>query len=117
MEKFLKTCWRHDSLAGESNFNINNDFEEGSLFFNSEVTNKKEQVAQEIEQRIISKEISDNISGLKFAMNRGCEPKLFTETIKRLEKSGKIERVGNLNYVSTNIHKLKNKQYKIKLIK
>lgn len=48
MEKFLKVCWKHDKLAGESNCNIENDFELGSLFFDPSNTNKKQRVLEEI---------------------------------------------------------------------
>jgi len=116
MEKFLKTCWKHDCLAGESNFNINNDFEEDSLFFDPKTSSKKALVSKEIEALVCSGEISDNISGLMYAMKRGCEPKVFTETIKRLEKCGRVVRIGNLNYSSSNIHNLKNKQYRIRVL-
>lgn len=115
MEKFLKTCWRFDNFSGEANFNIDGNFEEGTLFHNPETTNKKENVKQEIEKLILSGEISDNISGLKYSMLKGCEPILFTEVVKDLENKKKIERKGSLNYSSTNIHKVK--QYNIILAK
>lgn len=118
MEKFLKVCWSFDKFSGEANFNIDNNYEEGTLFFNQETTNKKEDVKREIEKLILSKHISDNITGLKYAMRKGCEPILFTEVVKKLEKESRIKRQGNLNYSSTNIHTLqKDKVYYINLVK
>jgi len=32
MEKFLKVCWHHDKLSGEANYNIDNNWEEGTIF-------------------------------------------------------------------------------------
>ena len=50
MEKFLKVCWKHDKLAGESNCNIENDFEPGTLFFNPANTNKRQRVLEKIKK-------------------------------------------------------------------
>ena len=56
---------------------------------------------------ILSGEISDNVRGLKFAMYNGCEPKLFTEIVRKLEKEKLIERYGDVNNQSSSIHKAK----------
>ena len=114
MEKFLKICWNKDKLSGESNCNINNDFQAGTLFYNEKETIKKQTVDLDIQNKILTGEILDNISGLKYALKNGCLPELFTSVVKRLELENKIVRVGELNYLSTNIHKVK--QYKINVI-
>jgi hypothetical protein len=112
MEKFLKTCWKHDVSSGEANFNIDNNW--GGLFAGIEPPIKKVEIEKKVEELILLGEIHDNITGFKMVMQNGCEPKLFTEVVKRLEKDGKIGRSGDLNYISTNIHKLnKNKVYTI----
>ncbi|GHT74648.1 hypothetical protein AGMMS50262_08050 [Bacteroidia bacterium] len=114
MEKFLKVCWSKDKLSGESNCNINNDYEQGMLFHNTEETIKKEEISKVIRSKILKSEISDNISGLKYALKNGCSSELFTAVVKQLEKENKIARVGELNYSSSNIHKIK--QYNIKIL-
>jgi three-Cys-motif partner protein len=114
MEKFLKVCWTKDTLSGESNCNIDNDFQKGSLFYTETETVKKQSIELKIKNKILSKEISDNIYGLKYALKNGCQPELFTSVVKKLEKEKKIERTGYLNYISTNIHNVK--QYKITVI-
>ena len=40
MEKFLKVCWEKDRMAGEANFDINNDFQSGTLFYDEIFSNK-----------------------------------------------------------------------------
>ena len=105
MEKFLKICWKHDALSGEANFNIDNNFREGTLFYNPENNVKKDTVSKEIKELVLSGKISDNITGMKFAMRKGCEPKLFTDIVKELEKNKRIERYGNVNNTSSNIHR------------
>lgn len=107
MEKFLKVCWQKDKFSGESNFNIDDDFEIGTLFCNPEVSNKKEKVRTLLKEQILNNEINNNISGLKQTLKQGCEPILFTNVVKELEKNGQIKRSGELNYGSASIHKLK----------
>lgn len=107
MEKFLKTCWKNDQLSGEANYNIDNNFEQGTLFFTPNSNIKKENVSTLIEKQILDGKISENITGMKFAMQNGCEPKLFTDIIKKLEKDNLIERLGDVNNQSSNIHKSK----------
>jgi len=114
MEKFLKVCWSIDKLSGESNCNLNQDFEEGSLFYTERETVKKQKIELDIRHKVLIGEISDNISGLKYALKNGCLPELFTSTIKKLEYEQKIVRTGKLNYSSTNIHNAKH--YKINVI-
>jgi len=104
MEKFLKVCWKHDAFSGEANYNIDNNFEKGTLFFHPENNIKKDTVSKEIKRLILSGEISDNIGGLKLAMYNGCEPKLFTEVVQKLEKEKLIKRYGDVNNQSSNIH-------------
>lgn len=117
MEKFLKVCWNHDPLSGDANYNIDNNWEATSLFASLGENIKKDTISVELRGLILNGEISDNIIGLKYTMNRGCEPKLFTEVVKELEREKKIERLGDKRYSSTNIHRLKGKnEYQIKRI-
>lgn len=107
MEKFLKVCWHHDVFSGEANYNIDNNFEKGTLFFHPESNVKKDIVSKEIKSLILSGEISNNIFGLKYAMLNGCEPKLFTEVVHELEKEKLIKRFGEVNNQSSSIHRAK----------
>lgn len=111
MEKFLKVCWLKDPQSGESNFNIDNDYEVGSLFYTPETSNKKEETKEILRTKILNGEIKDNVSGLKRALKLGCEPSLFTSVIKELENEVKIERIGKLSFVSSNIHRIKDPYY------
>lgn len=115
MEKFLKVCWRHDEMSGEANYNIDNNHERGTLFFQPENTIKKTNVSEEIKELILLGKIKDNITGLKFAISNGCEPILFTEAIKELESNKMIERIGDKNNQSANIHRAP--LYKINVLK
>ncbi len=116
MEKFLKVCWLRDPNSGESNFNKHNDLDKYDLFYDSNHTNKKQEIKSAVEAAVLERTICDNLSGFKFVMKRGGEPKLFTDVIKQMESDGKIVREGTLNFSSTNIHKLKSKLYHIKVL-
>lgn len=119
MEKFLKVCWEEDRLSGDSNCNIDNDYEEGSLFYNESETQKKVTIKQEMTDSILNGNIKDNISGLKYALRRGCQPSLFVEVISSLKKRGKIDIIGTFNSKATCIHKIKpdgKDYYRIRII-
>lgn len=106
MEKFVKVCWRHDSMSGESNCNIDNDFLPGTLFFEQDNSNKKSMVKDEIEKLIVERAITSNIQGLQYALKHGCEPKLFVEVISQMKKAGKVSIIGKFNRQSTKIHRI-----------
>jgi three-Cys-motif partner protein len=114
MEKFLKVCWEKDHMSGESNFNIDNDFPEDSLLYDKDNTIKKQNIKDEIKHKILTGDIADNITGLKFALKNGCLPELFTIVIKELEKEKRIARTGDINYSSTVIHRVR--KYNISLL-
>lgn len=119
MEKFLKVCWTEDPLSGDSNCNINNDYEEGTLFYDESRTRKKDTVKQELKDKILSGNIRDNMSGLKYALHRGCQPSIFVEAIEELKEKGKVEIIGTFNEKAVNIHKIKtdsNDYYRIKTL-
>lgn len=118
MEKFLKVCWEEDKLSGDSNCNIDNDYEEGSLFYDESETQKKVTVKKELIDNILHGRINDNISGLKYALHHGCQPSLFVEVMNELRKQGKVDIIGKFNRKAMNIHKIKpntHEHYKIKM--
>lgn len=114
MEKFVKVCWVEDKNSGESNCNIDNDFEKGSLFYDPVNTTKKIRIKGELEQLIMNRKIESNIEGLKWVLSKGCEPKLFVEVVTTLFKQKKIDFCGKFNRQSTNIHKVE--KYNIEVL-
>jgi three-Cys-motif partner protein len=112
MEKFLKVCWKKDKYAGESNDNIYNDYQEGTLFHNPQTSNKKEIVKEKLKAKILNGEITNNIDGFKQTLSELCMPIIFTEVVQDLEKKGLILRTGDINNQSVGIHRCK--EYKIK---
>ena len=104
MEKFLRVCWKYDKLAGESNCNINNDYEAGTLFYDPNISNKRRKVSQMLREKILNGEISNNKDGLISAFKEGCEPRLFVETIELMLKNKEVSIEGNFNKKATGIH-------------
>jgi transcriptional regulator with PAS, ATPase and Fis domain len=113
MEKFLKVCWKHDPYAGESNCNMFEDFEPGTLFYTTNDTNKIELIKEELKQKIMKEQISDNISALKFVLNKGGKLSLYTDLINTLMKTQKVEVIGEFNKQVTGIHNIKQYSFKI----
>lgn len=113
MEKFVKVCWKEDRQAGESNCNLYNDFEPGTLFYDPLYTNKKTRIIKEIKEKILNSTIKDNITGLDYALECGCEPKLFVEVMDSMIKENRVKILGTYNKQATSIHKAN--IYKIEL--
>lgn len=105
MEKFVKVCWKEDRQAGESNCNLYNDFEPGTLFYDPLYTNKKTRIIKEIKEKILNSTIKDNITGLDYALECGCEPKLFVEVMDSMIIENRVKILGTYNKQATNIHK------------
>ena len=76
-------------------------------------------VKQELKDKILSGNIKDNISGLKYALHRGCQPSIFVEAIEELKEQGKVEIIGTFNEKAVTIHKIKpdrNNYYRIRTL-
>ena len=114
MEKFVKVCWMEDENSGESNCNIDNDFEKGFLFYDPTNTTKKIKIKEELELLILKGKIKSNVEGLKWVLSHGCEPKLFVDVARSLVEQKKITIQGKFNKQSSNIHKVE--EYKIEVL-
>ena len=66
-----------------------------------------------IKEKILNSTIKDNITGLDYALECGCEPKLFVEVMDSMIKENRVKILGTYNKQATNIHKANT--YKIEL--
>lgn len=114
MEKFVKVCWMEDEKSGESNCNIDNDFEKGTLFYDPANTTKKIKIREELEPLILNGKIKSNIEGLKWVLSHGCEPKLFVDVMNSLVAQKRIAIQGKFNKQSSNIHRVE--EYKMEIL-
>ncbi|OJV37691.1 MAG: hypothetical protein BGO33_03135 [Bacteroidia bacterium 43-41] len=118
MEKFLNVCWRKDEYAGESDELINNDWGKNTLFAGVEPPQKKRIVKEDIQQQILRGRITDNKTGLKYALQRGCLGDVYVEAVKELLSNRKISIEGTFNRKRTSIHSIKDQDvYKIRVSK
>lgn len=78
-------------------------------------TNKKQRVLEKIKKEILLGNITNNKTGLKFALQNGCEPSLYVTAISELISDKKVDIVGKFNKQATNIHKVV--EYTIVLIR
>lgn len=107
MEKFLKVCWSKDKMAGEANFDINNDFQSDTLFYDEIFSNKIEQFKTDLFIMIQNKAIKSNIEGLKYTLKYGLQTKTYLEAITDLIDKGKVfVSKGRFNKKIANIHRL-----------
>ena len=107
MEKFLKVCWDKDRMAGEANFDINNDFRPDTLFYDEMFSNKIEQYNSDLFKMIENKIIKTNIEGLKYTLKYGLQTKTYLDTINYLlEKERIIISKGKFNKKIVNIHRI-----------
>lgn len=113
MEKFVKVCWAEDENSGESNCNIDNDFEKGSLFYDLTNTTKKIKIKEELKQLILNGQIKSNVDGLKWVLAHGCEPKLFVDVASSLVEQKKVAIQGKFNKQSSNIHRVEKYQIEV----
>jgi hypothetical protein len=114
MEKFLKVCWEKDKLSGESNFVLYNDYEPGTLFYTETDTVRINEYKEQLLKAILTKEINNNIEGMKHALFHGVPTRAYVEVIEDIKD--KIEIIGKFNKKITNIHRLKgNDVYQIKV--
>ena len=113
MEKFVKVCWMEDENSGESNCNIDNDFEKGSLFYDLTNTTKKIKIKEELKQLILNGQIKSNVDGLEWVLAHGCEPKLFVDVASSLVEQKKVAIQGKFNKQSSNIHRVEKYQIEV----
>lgn len=106
MEKFQNVCWDEDGKAGESNCNTQDDWGSDTLFGQFE-PNKIAKVKDDLKRDIRTCVITDNAQGLKSALKQRCQPHVFTDAVKELEKANTIRRIGTKSYSSVSIHKIK----------
>lgn len=114
MEKFLKVCWDIDKMSGESNFNINDDYERDTLFYTEKNTIKITAFKDQLKQEILEGRITSNIDGMKYALQNGVPTKAFIDVISEIKQ--RVTIIGKFNKKASNIHHLKNSDvYQIKI--
>ena len=97
----------HQSDEQSKNCNIDNDYEEGTLFYDESKSSKKIKIKQDLREKILTRQITDNSSGLKYTLKNGCLPTLFVDVVKELKQENKLTINGTFSVSSANIHRIK----------
>lgn len=117
MEKFLKVCWTHDKMAGESNFSMYNDFKMDNLFYTETNTVLLNLFKADLTDKILQSKLKSSISAMKYTLSKGVQTKVYLEVITNLLDLNKIQIEGKFNKKIANIHRLKdNDFYKFKVV-
>ena len=107
MEKFLNVCWKIDKQRGQANFDIDSENineNEPKLFPEFNIPNKRQIFENELQERILKKELKTDKEVYVFALNNGFLPKDANNILSNLKKEHKIE--FGFIMISNGIHKI-----------
>ena len=121
VDKFLSIAWKKNELNGEANFDIYNDGHAPAVIqqslFESYVPKrtKIESFQDNVKNKILKKEICDNLALLKFVHEEGHIGAHAAECLKKMKTDGLINYDGLSPYVTyENVYQKKNIiQYKV----
>ena len=108
MEKFLKVCWKMDSITGQANFDLDTDkidLQRPSLFAELNVPKKLTVFEADLTKAIMAQQVQTNHAAYLYGLNNGVLPKHVNDVLKKLEKEKRIsydfkpqsERIHNIN--------------------
>jgi three-Cys-motif partner protein len=106
LEKFLSTCWKHDKLTGEANFDIDNEkinLNAPSLYSEFNVPSKRQVFENNLRQNILSGVMATNHDVYLFALNEGFQLKDVNAVLRELEQGKKISI--NFKLITNKLHK------------
>lgn len=108
LEKFLSVCWKHDTLTGEANFDIDNekiDMAKPSLFEQFNVPKKIQVFEDNLRQRILSRILKSDLEVYTYTLQEGFLPKHANKVLKRLKEEKKVD--FNFSLISHKVHTIK----------
>jgi len=118
MEKFLEVCWAKDNDTGEANFDIEGDAlkkSAPSLFEEFNPPTKIELFQSELEEKILTKEVTSDFEIYFFMINKGFLGQHVRPVIQKLKTEEKIHIVYPSFKCSTVLNK-KRKPQKISIL-
>lgn len=114
IEKFMNISWRLDGVAGEANFNIDDDPVEGStldMFSPDPRPKKLQSLERNLHDKIKSGSITTLSEAYQYTYSFGCLPKHANNILNELKKSNLVDKTLKLR--SRNIHRI-NSNVKLK---
>jgi three-Cys-motif partner protein len=116
VDKFLSIAWKRNEINGEANFDIDEDENKSQLsIFGVKRLTKIEEFQQNLKEKILTKEITNNFEALDYVYNEGHIGPHAAESIKELKKQGKIHYDGTSPLITyDNVYRFGKKlEYKI----
>lgn len=110
VDKFLSLAWNKNKINGEADFDIDNDFikESQSDIFNSKVFTKIEQFKENVREKVLTREITNNFDLFNFVMAEGHIGNHAADCLKEMKKNGEIDFNGKSPLVTyDNVYKNK----------
>ncbi len=99
-EKFLRICWKFDSISGEANYHVDTGESTSKLLLPGLNPKKLEIFAQQLKEGILSKTIQTNKDIYLFTIKAGALPKHAKDVIKKMAQAGQITKSVNVSYDS-----------------
>ncbi|MDQ6812177.1 MAG: hypothetical protein M3040_00325 [Bacteroidota bacterium] len=116
VDKFLSIAWKRNETNGEANFDIDNDAQKSQLqLFADKKLTKIEEFKQNVREKVLHKEITNNFALLDYVYNEGHLGSHAAECLKQMKKQGEVNYEGLSPLVTyENVYKKQNKiEYKI----
>lgn len=107
IEKFLSICWKKDEQRGEANFDIDEENINPNmprLFAEYNIPTKIQVFENDLENKILKKEITTNKSMYLYSLSNGFLPKHANKKINEMKSEKKIG--FEFITISNNIHKI-----------
>jgi three-Cys-motif partner protein len=105
IEKFLNVSWKHDTLTGEANFDIDNekiDLRQPSLFEIHNIPSKRQLFESNLKAGILTGKLKSNVDVYKYSLLEGFLPKDANTILKELKQHALIS--FDFKLVSSKIH-------------
>jgi three-Cys-motif partner protein len=91
VQKFLDVAWKRNEINGEANFDIDDDNLKGQgLLFDKQPLTKKEAFKENLRNRVLAKEITDNFQAFDFVLEEGHLGRHAAEVLQEMKQKGEI---------------------------
>ncbi len=117
VDKFLTISWNKNSVNGDANFDIDDDTAKPQLdLFTDRKKTKIEKFKENLQAKILAKEIKNNFEALEFVHDEGHIGKHAADCLREMKKKEKIDYDGTSPLITyENVYKIKRRaDYKIK---
>lgn len=92
VDKFLSVAWKRNEVNGDANFDIDDDAKKNQLdIFEGKKLTKIEKFQENVKNKILSKEITDNFGLFNYVLEEGHIGNHAAECLKAMKKTGEVK--------------------------